>query len=625
MKIKNSTVIVYDIEVFPNVFHCCCKNTETNEITLFEISQRKNQLENLVDFFMSKNNVMFCGYNNHHYDDVIINYMIEHTKIMIRLPYFRTCESIFNLSTTIVNAKEGEIDSFKRYKYAHYFYSMDLLTMLFSSKLRVGLKEMQLTMRYHNVQEYEGDFGSNLCNSDIDKMIEYNINDVNSTTELLNRVKDDIELRLFIEQEYGFDALSMDSVKFGETLLAKKYCEMTGTTMKELKEMRSPMDRIPLNKVIFPFITYKNPKLQDVLKEMKEQIVSSKERKGYEKKLVISNVVYSIGVGGIHSINTPEIFRPMSDEYIGHSDVASMYPSLLIKYKLTPQHLGESFLKVYSKIYDERIEAKHSGQKLKNLALKLTLNSVTGKMQQEVSWLYDPLNVFRIRINGQLILLMLVDKLLSIDCKIVQVNTDGVVYIAKKANRDKVQELINEIEQLTQLTFESDNYEAFYQYAGNDYFGVIEGYSQSNNLKLIEKKGMFITDTNLGKGLAPVIIPKAVINYFLTKQPVREYILNSTDIHDFLMAQRVNKKFKVRHGKIPVQRINRYYASTNGYSLYKVDENGKEENLLTKSGVTILNKMDDLNIKDRHINYNYYISEANKIIADFIYQQLELF
>lgn len=302
-----------------------------------------------------------------------------------------------------------------------------------------------------------------------------------------------------------------------------------------------------------------------------------------------------------------------------------MYPSLLIKHKLTPRHLGESFLKIYSKIYDERIEAKHSGQKLKNLALKLTLNSVTGKMQQEVSWLYDPFNVFRIRINGQLILLMLVDRLLSIDCKIVQVNTDGVVYIAKKTNRDKVQELINEVEQLTQLTFESNDYEAFYQYAGNDYFGIVEGYSQSNNQKLIEKKGMFITDTNLGKGLAPVIIPKAVINYFLTKQPVREYISNCTDIHDFLIAQRVNKKFKVQHGNKPVQRINRYYASTNGYSLYKIDENGKEENLLTKSGVTILNKMDDLDIKDRHINYNYYINEANKIIADFIYQQLELF
>ena len=625
MCIRNCPVITYDIEVFPNVFHCCCKNTETGQLYKFELSERKRDLISLVYFFMEKN-VIFCGYNNKHYDDVIINYIIYRYGILIHKSVEQVCESLYNLSNAVIKATTmEEISKFKKWKYAHYFYSMDLLTMQFSSKLRVGLKSMQVTMHYKNVQEYDGDFGAYLPVYEIDKMIAYNINDVESTEELLNRLKKDVELRLFIQDEYGIDALSMDSVKFGETILAKKYCEATGISMNELKEMRSPMDYIPLKDVIFPFIKYKNPELQAVLEEMKGQIVYSKERKGYEKKLVLSNTVYSIGVGGIHSLNKPKIFRPGPDEYIGHSDVASMYPSLLIKHKLTPRHLGESFLKVYEQIYHERIEAKHSGQKLKNLALKLTLNSVTGKMQQEESWMYDPFNVFRIRINGQLILLMLVDRLLELNCEIVQINTDGVMFIAKKTAKDEIQETVSEVERITQLTFESDNYEAFYQYAVNDYFGVVDGYEQSHNPELIEKRGMFRTEPVLGKGLAPTVIPKAVINYFLTKQPVSEFIRQQTDIHDFLMSQRTDKKFKVRHGDRFVQRINRYYASTNGYSLYKVDKDGKEENMLTKSGVTILNKMDDLPITERHVNYNYYISEANKIIADLSYQQLELF
>lgn len=625
MCIRNCPVITYDIEVFPNVFHCCCKNTETGQLYKFELSERKRDLISLVYFFMEKN-VIFCGYNNKHYDDVIINYIIYHYGILIHKSVEQVCESLYNLSNAVIKATTmEEISKFKKWKYARYFYSMDLLTMQFSSKLRVGLKSMQVTMHYKNVQEYDGDFGAYLPICEIDKMIAYNINDVESTEELLNRLQKDIKIRLFIQDEYGIDALSMDSVKFGETILAKKYCEATGISMNELKEMRSPMDYIPLKDVIFPFIKYKNPELQAVLEEMKGQIVYSKERKGYEKKLVLSNVVYSIGVGGIHSINKPMIFRPGPDEYVGHYDVASMYPSLLIKHKLTPRHLGESFLKVYEQLYHERIEAKHSGQKLKNLALKLTLNSVTGKMQQEESWMYDPFNVFRIRINGQLILLMLVDRLLELNCKIVQINTDGVMFIAKKTAKDEIQETVSEVERITQLTFESDNYEVFYQYTVNHYFGVVEGYGQSHNQELIEKRGMFRTEPILGKGLAPAVIPKAVINYFLTKQPVSEFIRQQTDIHDFLMSQRTDKKFKVRHGDRFVQRINRYYASTNGYSLYKVDKDGKEENMLTKSGVTILNKMDDLPITERHINYNYYISEANKIIADLSYQQLELF
>ena len=639
MYIKNRRVIVYDVEVFPNVFHCCCKDTEDGTIYKFEISERKNQITELVDFFRwdSTNYVkdhpvdllhtrMFCGYNNHHYDDVIINYIIDYWYKLVDMPYHRVCQSIFNLSNTIVESEEGSIDKFKKWKYMHYFYSMDLLTMQFSQKLRVGLKTMQVTMHYKNVQEYDGDFNQYLPKDSIDDMIAYNINDVESTTELLNRLKDQVELRLFIEKEHGIDCLSMDSVKMAETFLLEKYSEKSGIPKNVIKEMRSPMDYIPLKDVILPFIRYKNPKLQSVLEDMKKQVVYSKERKGYEKKFVLSNVVYSIGVGGIHTIHTPKIFLPNDDEYIGHSDVASMYPSLLIEYGWGPRHLGKLFCDLFAGLKDERLEAKHTGQTVKNMFLKIVLNSPTGKMQQEVSWMYDPFNVFKIRINGQLILLMLVDRLLSVGCEIIQCNTDGVVYRAKKTARAEIDNLIHEVESLTRLTFETDEYEAFYQYAINDYFGVMKGYSETHNPKLIEEKGMFITKNKLGKGLAPVVIPKAVINYFLTKQPVSEFIEKDRDIRDFLMTQAVDRKFKVVHGDKPVQRINRFYASTNGRYLYKINqETGQENNMLTKSGVTILNKFDDLKIEDCKVNYRYYISEANKIIADFVNQQLELF
>lgn len=631
MWIRNRIVHVYDVEIFPNCFHCCVKNTETGQLYKFEISERRNQLTDVVDFFhlqpIEDYFRMFCGYNNHHYDDVIINYMIDYRDKLAGLPYWRICQSLFNLSSTIVGDEEGSREKVKRWKYAHYFKSMDLLTMQFSQKLRVGLKTMQVTMHYKNVYEYEGDFDSPIFNKDIDQMISYNINDVESTEELLNRLKDQIELRLFIEQEHGIDCLSMDSVKMAETFLLEKYSERSGIPKNVIKEMRSPMDYIPLKDVILPFIKYKNPKLQDVLEDMKKQIVYSKERKSYEKKFVLSNVVYSVGVGGIHSIHTPQIFLPKDDEHIGHADVTSEYPSLLIKYKWGPRHLGKLFCDIFSEIYDERVEAKRTGQKVKNLFLKIVLNSPTGKMQQEVSWMYDPFNVFKIRINGQLIMLMLVDRLLELGCEIIQVNTDGVVYRAKNQLREGIERAIHEVETITQLMFEIDEYEAFYQYAINDYFGVEKGYSETHNPKLIEKKGMFITDTKLGKGLAPVVIPKAVINYFLTKQPVDEFIVKDKDIRDFLMSQAVDKKFKVVHGEKPIQRINRFYASTDGPYLYKVDPNGDREktNMLTKSGVTILNKFDERPIEDRKINYRYYISEAKKVIADFTEQQLSLF
>ena len=627
MLIHNKQVVVYDIEVFPNVFHCACRNTETGELHSFEYSVRKNQIKEMVEFFLRKD-LLFAGYNNHHYDDVVINYIIDFATRFDTFPYQRGTTSLFCLSQAIVTSEEGDISKFKKWKYAHFFESMDILTMMFSSKLRVGLKEMQLTMHYHNVLEYAEGFDKYLKESEIDEMIEYNINDVDSTAQLLEQKKGDIELRKWIEEEYGINAYSMDSVKFGETLLANKICEQMGISYNTLKEMRSPMDYIPLKDVILPVISYKNQTLQKVLEEMKEQVVYSKERKGYEKKFVLSNTHFSVGVGGIHSLNTPETFVPKDDEYIGHLDVASMYPSFIVRYGWFPRHLGKYGINVYTQLYNERIEAKHSGQKLKNLALKLVLNSVTGKMQQETSWMYDPFSVFKIRINGQLVLLMLVDILLQHNCKIVQVNTDGVMFVAKKEIESHLQESVAELERLTQLSFEGNHYEAFYQYAVNDYFGVEEGYSQSRDPKLIERKGMFITDTQLGKGLAPTIIPEAVIKYFVEGIPIEKTIKECTDIRKFVMGQRVDKKFDVEYNDKKVQRINRFYASTNGCNLYKIkyeDDKPSYTNMLTKSGVTLLNKYDDADIKCRHINYGYYLSEARKIVENLKCRQLELF
>ena len=79
--------------------------------------------------------------------------------------------------------------------------------MLYSQKLRVGLKEMQVTMQYHNVQEYDGDFCSDLPVSEIPNMVSYCDNDVNSTEALHYRCKKDIDLRIAIEDEYGVKVL----------------------------------------------------------------------------------------------------------------------------------------------------------------------------------------------------------------------------------------------------------------------------------------------------------------------------------------------------------------------------------------------------------------------------------
>ena len=222
--------------------------------------------------------------------------------------------------------------------------------------------------------------------------------------------------------------------------------------------------------------------------------------------------------------------------------------------------------------------------------------------------------------NGQLVLLMLCERLMELGATIIQINTDGVLYRIKKDKYDELQTVIKDFEELTQLGFETDTFDNFYQLAVNDYFGL-----QSNGK--IKEKGSFITKVRRGKGLTPTIIPKAVIKYFLEGIKPKDYIKSCTDIKEFLMSEKTGKQWTVEYNNVQQQRTNRFYASTDGCFLYKwkIDKGEKKyQNMLTASGVTLLNNFDDLK-EDPKINYQYYINEANKIIAQFKNKQLSLF
>lgn len=649
MIIHNKVVKVYDIEVFPNVFSCTLKDSETGQVDVFELSHRKDDIlkeaGNMVKLFQD-DRYLFCGYNNIHYDNPIMNFIIENINSMPN-NYQKVCDRIYRLSQQIITSETSE--SWKQWKYSTKYATMDLLTMLFSQKLRVGLKEMQVTMQYRNVQEYEGNFDDYLPDEEIDKMLGYNLNDVDSTLELLNRCKKDINLRIGIQEEYGVDVLSKDGMSIGTEILKIKYLEKTKKQWYQIKDLRSPCDNIDLREVIFPFISYETPVLQNLLEEMKRQKVSP-GRKGYEKHFLLDNVEVTVGVGGIHTKNEPEAIIPKEDELLLDSDVNSLYPSLIISYSLVPQHLGKEFLEIYGQVREERLDAKRNHQDVKNTTLKLALNGATGNYQNQYSWLYDPVAVMKIRINGQLLLLMLTEMLLKVGARLKQLNTDGILYTIPK-NVD-YESILKVWEEKTKLTLETEGYEAFYQYAINDYLAIGIGYTEAKNKFLagkevlngkgkpfnsleeiqksfIKQKGLFINKVNLGKGMQPMIIPDALNRYFADGTPIEDIIRNCKDLNKFITYQKADKKFSVEYNDQIISRINRYYVSTNGPFLYKCEIiDGKRvnyTNMLKASGVTIVNNLDEIKDFPSNINYKYYIAECKKIMFPFLHVQKGLF
>lgn len=629
MLLKNKTVFIYDVEVFPNLFTCTIKNTESKAIRSYEIGDRKNDLPLIVQLFLNKK-IYFCGFNIIHYDSPIISYLILNHKELISLPVWEITKRIFELSNQIINSQEGQFSSWSKYKYANLFDQLDLLTMMFSNKLRVGLKELQVTMEYPNVQEFDGDFRRPLPVNRIDDCLVYNRNDVNSSEALLNRLVKDIDLRLAIEDEYHIPALNKDGVNLGMEILKQRYLAETGLSWNQIKDLRTQPKQIIFKDIIFPFIQFKNPDLQKLLEDLKAQVLIPGDN-SFERKFIIGGLLHTFGVGGLHSVNKPEGFEPEEGYILADSDATSLYPTILIEHNLYPKHLGPKFLKVYKQIKDERVAAKRAKEKLKDATLKLSINGLSGNLQSDYSWCCDYNVAYTMRINGQLMMMMLLEILDEEGCKICQTNTDGVLYIMRLDQKETLEARFAEWSKITKIGLETEYFERFYQSAINDYVGVMKGWSESHDPKLIKRKGAFLEDLTLGKGMAPRIIAHAVNKELIEGIPCEETIKNCQDIKMFLTYQKVSKDFEVEYNGQIIQHINRYYMSNNGYRLYKVQRDKDDRELrriqMSNSGVTILNKFEDeeVPIEQRRINYHYYINEAQKILLPLKTKQLSLF
>ena len=624
MKIKDKTVLVYDIESFPNLFTCSILNSENNKLITYEISEDKNDLGKIVALFQLKE-FYFCGFNNKSYDDVLINYLIIRFDDLRYKPIFEITWLIKSMSDKII---KEPVANWVDYKHAYLFNSFDLMTMSFSAKNRVGLKELEVTMGFPNVMEYEGDFSKNVPKELKDKVIEYNQNDVLATGELLNLKKNDIELRLKLNEKYKINVLSKDNVNMGMEILKKEYLEKTNKTWDDIKDLKTPCQLVPFKNIIFDFIQYTTPPLQKLLEKLKKVSIDP-NNKDFREVFEIGGVVHNISLGGLHSINNAEIIIPNEDELLLDYDVDSYYPSCLIVNNLYPKHLGIEFVGIYKNIRDERVEAKKDKNSFLADSFKYAINGLSGNLQSQYSWTYDPELVVKLRINCQLMILMLIEKFDLLGAKIVQSNTDGILIKIKKSLLPEIEKAKDEWCKLTKLSMSKEEFERFYQYDVNNYIGVKKGFKETKDPELIKKKGFFADETNLGKGMSPKVIAKSLINYFVYNISPEETLKEDKDIKDYLTYQRVSRDFIVEYNGEKALHINRFYMSTNGGILikYKMEKGGKAQatRLCATSPVTIYNKFEDKPFEEYKVNYRYYKNEIYKIINELEINQLSLF
>jgi hypothetical protein len=628
---------IYDIEIYTNIFLVCVKNISTKEKYSFEISPRKQQTKELVEFLNQP--IRLIGFNNQNYDNLLIQKFLENLhlkgkdlvsllksqsdKIITNEKYSKFCKKLTKVPT---------IDLF-------------LLHHFDNDARRCSLKELEFVFNMDNIQELPFDYTKPVPIDQFDTLVNYCWNDIEATHRLYNYSLEDIKLREELSSKYNIDMLSYNSPKIGEKSFALALIAKNPSFEQKLK-LQTPRTEIKLNDIIFPYVSFEFEGFQRLLQYFKSKVITDTYKtfseipfgelsiiegfynvhktKGVQANL---NIVYQgfefvFGTGGIHGCIEAGIYESDQEYDILDIDVSSYYPNIGIENKLYPEHLGVEFCDVYEERYDER--GQYPKGNVWNSSIKFELNGVYGKSNSKFSPFYDPKYTMTITVNGQLLIAMLAEQLMN-HSQLLQVNTDGVTIKVLKSNLPIIHQIIKNWEKLTKLTLETANYSKMVIKDVSNYLAIY------TNSKVKRKGAAFKTKVELAlhENYSGLIINEAISAYFINGTDPIQFMMQDLEqngLTHFFMRAKVQRDHKLVARDVEdttLQRITRYVVTNTGVSLIKImpplpknPEKWRETEIEAGWKCTPCNNLSLINIKEiiQNLNLEYYLTQINKVI-----------
>lgn len=497
-----------------------------------------------------------------------------------------------------------------------------------------GMTDRELNIHYRNV------FERFIPKEYLNEVADYNDNDVYIVAELIRMNQEEVLLRYRISEEYKVDVYSASRSTIADKVIVKLYSKFTGLHPKAFIDTKTIRRKIVVSEILSDKIAFSTPKLNDILSDIRSLTLRG-EKGEFDREFTFMGTSYTIATGGLHSNEIPAVYFENSDSIIVDRDVASYYPNMIRSLKVCQKHLiPKAWFRIADTIVDERLEHKHLA-KDKSLdvmerdkhataaaCLKIVANAgIFGKMGSEKSFLCDKKAMYQVTINGQLFLLMLIEKLELAGIHVISANTDGIVTIVPRELEQTADDICHWWEKHLGLELEFTYYTKYVTEGVNSYLTVKRGGSSKFKGRMNPK--MFLED--LSKGYNSPIVAKCVTEYFINGTPVMETLRNAKSILDFCRTQNVNHKYRLEFthvvdGKIRtdvVQRNTRFYISSTGGTLMKVESMGwnerneeqvKKSSLCAGQRVSICNTVDDTDISELNVNYLYYYNEAMAII-----------
>lgn len=378
-------------------------------------------------------------------------------------------------------------------------------------------------------------------------------NDLAVLEALFDALQPQIHQRETLGKRYGIDLRSKSDAQVAETVLKRRCEQAIGQRI-----YKPEIDwNLRFRYKVPDFISYTMPQLQRALELVRESVFQLGAKGTVEMppqleglEININQSTYKVGIGGLHSQEKKQVHK--SDDYwvIRDNDVASYYPSLILNSGEWPPALGQSFLREYESIKDERLAAKDLQGKLKkagdtkspeyeearvgNEGGKIMINGTFGKTGSPYSVLFAPTMLIQTTVTGQLSLLMLIEWHELYGIPVISANTDGIVIKCPRNQVHVSEALIAEWQKRTGLEMETVEYSAVYSRDVNNYFAVktdgeVKRKGEYSKAGLVEKKNPDVE-----------ICADAVAEFLATGTPVLYTIAACRDIRKFVTIQKVN-------------------------------------------------------------------------------------
>ena len=536
----------FDFEVFPE-WWCCTFGDLPDDVT--ELSHLQENLKesfrvvssddvNARDALMKefREGYVMTGYNIKGYDLEITNGIYQSFDP----------ETLYCLSQLIVNKEKPKNQKLaqmlipfvtKRYNGATYLDLFDSSTGSLKNKEAI----LGLDIRETNVP-----FGKrNLTQQEKDEIIVYNKHDVwSSMYWYLDTVKPFVDTRLSLckvfnlPMAYGYKKTNASLISLVLDAQKMPFADETKVDIELPIQIRSYCkDNLPEN--VYEYILHNNKPLTVKLFENKVKFADGGIHSEYDTD--------SFSLSKTH--DRPVLHVKSNAEWVlMNADAGSYYPSIMIFLKTLSRCIRKPEL--FVKIYNERLRIKHLKDPtpediLLQLVYKLILNTTFGASGCEGLELYDPYMRTCTCRYGQLFLAAFANKVYTVlngNVKIIQTNTDGVLFYCRRKDIPTIQKLMQEWHEISGITLEDEYAEEIWQRDVNNYLMVKEGGKA-------KCKGGWLNHTKVVKGyprVAPLtsyVVGKAIADYLTKNKDIETSIRSNNNLEDFMMTFIVGGSF----------------------------------------------------------------------------------